>query len=552
MNDVEVTPSAARPRRPVQLVILLIVIAAAIVVALIVFLRGRPAEWNPAAHLPKEVSLAITVDLTNTAEKDAAWDFIDGILKDAGVEDFEKEVFKDLNRELDIDVERDVLSRLNGTGGVALLTEMSGMIPGVSVVAGAKSDGDAEALVNLIIDRLKKAGARTTTQTYEGVSYYQISMQQYQLCLAALDSGVLFASGQGPFKKTIDAAKGGASLAQDQYFARYRQTSPSTFITTYFSGPNFYKLVGPFLAMGMGMAAPGAAESMKQYLEANVAVVGNGEATGDGLTFAIKGVTSEENILPELQSIDDLVTSIPKDAGLALSAQGIEQAMTEFRKRLQSDPAMKSQMQPVLDQMKQQFGIDLIPDVLDRLKALTMYWVARRPAKPGEAPGYFVFSFTVDKPVAVRRTVAKIHAIAAQSGMKFAQTSVEGRKVTIGTSATEDFRLGEVFVGNKLILTMSGQNFGEAVRGAMAAAGARGKGIADTDAFKLVKKQLPSKTSAVVFADVANIVGKFRADMSSEDRKVVDAVFKKVGPVGMTAESDRKVYGLQVAIPFKK
>ena len=123
-----------RRKSRLPLVAAVVVIVLAGVVAYVLF--GGRAKTDPASYLPQEVAVAVTVDLTSSADKDAALDVIRGVFKDAGMEKPDQELYKWLSDELKLDFEKDVLSHLSGTAGAAVLTEMNGMMPVTVVVIG--------------------------------------------------------------------------------------------------------------------------------------------------------------------------------------------------------------------------------------------------------------------------------------------------------------------------------------------------------------------------------------------------------------------------------
>ena len=161
-----------RRRSRLPLVAAVVVIVLAGVVAYVLFAGG--AKTDPARYLPKEVALAVTVDLTRSADKDAALDVIRGVFKDAGMQKPDQELFKWLSDGLKLDFEKDVLSHLSGTAGAAVLTEMIGMMPVMVAVICTKTDADADALVKTLEQKLSQNKIAFQKRAYKGFNYCRI------------------------------------------------------------------------------------------------------------------------------------------------------------------------------------------------------------------------------------------------------------------------------------------------------------------------------------------------------------------------------------------
>ena len=96
------------------------------------------------------------------------------MLKEAGVDNPEKELFESIDKELKISVEKDVLRHLNGVGAFAVLTEMSGMMPSMVAVVGTKSDGDAKDVITNLGNKLNENKVKFSRLSYNKYYYYRI------------------------------------------------------------------------------------------------------------------------------------------------------------------------------------------------------------------------------------------------------------------------------------------------------------------------------------------------------------------------------------------
>ena len=140
MNDQVTAAAEARRRSIAPWVILALVVI--LVGVLVWFLTAKHLpEGDAAGYLPKDCMIAMTVDLTNSPDKQAALDVIEGIFKDAGMDDPEGELFKEMSKSAGIDFEREVIPKLSRTAGIAILPATVGMmIPEMVGVLGAKSE----------------------------------------------------------------------------------------------------------------------------------------------------------------------------------------------------------------------------------------------------------------------------------------------------------------------------------------------------------------------------------------------------------------------------
>lgn len=558
MEEVVVTERQRRSRAPLIVALVVVVVAAAIAYLL---LRGGP-KADPARYLPKEVAMAATFDLTSSADKDAALDVIRGILKDVGVDKPEEELYRTLGDALKLDFKKDVLAHLNGTAAVAVLPEMNGMIPVVVAAICAKGDDDAAALVETLEKKLSRNKVASEKRTYKGYSYRRIPVggspdemsfgPRLINYVGAVDAAVVYATSEGGFRKVVDTIKGGPSLLDDSNFTRLRETGPSTFSTVFFSGPGYYKLISPMMSMGMGMMGGEMPPEFKEEMENVVAVVGSADANAQGLKLSAVGVTKKPGRAYESRPLADMAAQFPADARIACAFNSWDKMWLDLKKGL-SNPMLNSEISQMTSQAKQATGIDPFADFLDRLTGFAAYYVPRKAASSEALPGAITFVLTVDKPSVVRRSIAKLHGFAAMAGqMKVTKLSVAGNQVSVMPLSGEDAKLGDVILGNKLIIVISGPGIAQAMGGAISAAQGKGSSLADSEGYKLVKAQLPDKGLGLFYTDIGGVVNVFKDDIPADDRKKVQAVFKRVGWIGCSGEAHGRESNSVVFIPFKK
>ena len=307
------------------------------------------------------------------------------------------------------------------------------------------------------------------------------------------------------------------------------------------------------MSMGLGMMAPDATDTLKQYMENLVAMVGNAEASGEGVKLVINGVVKKAMpVAPEVP-IDELASVAPKNAAMVAAAEGFDVAWTELKKQISSSPGFKSQIDQALAQARQMLKIDPYADVLDRIKAIGLYYVPKPALKPQGLPGSIIFVLRVDKPDVIAKTLAKIHAAAASmGGVKLTAVPMGGVKVNVGPSDPSGVRFWDALSGNKVILGITGVDFKASAKDAIAAAAGKGPTAASSAGFELVKRQLPAKSTFLFYGDAASIVKTFKKEMSDEDRKVAEAITKSVGTFGAAGTYKGTQYEALCVAPFAK
>ncbi len=557
MSDQEVPIAEPSRGRAMPLVVLLVIVLAAAAAAYVVVTVLRAPRLDPAALIPKEVAAAVTVDFTKSQDKDAAMRVIRGIFEECGVNDPEQKLFESIDEELGIKVATDVLPKLSGLGGVAVLTDMTGFMPSVAMIAGAKSDRAAADLLEFIAGKLKAKQIELNELEYEGFTYYRIAQDmplgQMAFYLGAVKGALVGTIGESAFKKVADTAKGKPSLMDDENFQRLRKTSDATFASVFFSGAGYYKLIGPLLSMGMGMMAPDAADTIKQQMENHIASVGTAEASGEGIKLAVSGVMKEAMPAFPDASIDELASIAPKGAALVCAVNGVDVAISELKKQLSASPGFKTQIDQLLAQARQTLKMDPYAEALDRIKTLGFYYVPKPASEPQALPGTMVLAARVDKPAVIVKSLAKIHAaLGSMGGVKLTSVPVGGLKVAVGPVDERGTRVWDALSGDKLIVGITGVDFRASAREAIAAADRKGPTAASSPGFELVKRHLPARSMYLLYGDAGAILNTFKKDMSVEDRKIAEAITKTVGTFGATGSYKGTEYEALLVAPFRK
>ena len=557
MNEQEVPVAEGARRRAMPAVLLVVILVAAAAAAYVAVTVLRPPRVDPVALIPKDVAVAITFDLSKSQDKDAAIKVITDIFEKCGVKDPVNEMFKSIDKELGIKVETDVLPKLNGLGAVAVLPEMMGFAPSAAVIVGARNEKAASELLQFAVGKLRAHKVKLHKLNYEGFTYYRISQElpvgQMAFYVGAVKNAVVGTLGESAFKKAADTTKGKPSLLDEPNYARLRGTSQATFATAYFSGPNYYKLIGPFMSMGVGMAAPDATEMIKESLESVVAVVGTADASADGIKLVVNGVGKKAAPTVREVAVEDLAAVAPKDAAIVIASQGFDLIWAEAKKELQAAPGLKAQIDEILAQVRQMLKIDPFADALDRIKSFGVYYVPKAVPDPQSFPGSLVFVVGVDKPEAITRTLGRIHQAASSMGkIKFAGASAGGLKGAVSTIDEYGTRLWDVLSGDKLLVGITGGEPKEGMEDAVAAARGKRAAASSSAGFELVKKRLPARSAYLAYGDMGAIVNAFKSQMSEEDRKIADAITKTVGTFGAAGTQRGKESQLVLVVPFRK
>ncbi|MCX8052850.1 MAG: DUF3352 domain-containing protein [Armatimonadetes bacterium] len=556
MSEQEISIAEPRRKRAMPLIVLLIIVLAATSVGywLVSTLRARS---DPAALIPKDVALALTVDLTKSQGKDAAMKVITGVFEECGVKDPIKKFFQGVDRELGISTEKDVVPKLNGQLAVAVLPEMTGFLPSVVLIVGTRNDGAASDLMEFVAEKLRVNKVRLKKLEYEGFNYYYIPQETdsatIPFYIGAVEKAVIGTIGEGAFKKVADTAKGKPSLLNDSNYVSLRKTSPATFATGYFSGANYYKLIGPYLSMGMCMVAPEAPDLMKQSLENIIATVGTADANADGIELGLRGVSKESASTIEQVPVEELASIAPRNAALVISAAGFDTMWSETKKQLNAIPGLKTQIDQTLVQFRQMLKIDPFSEALDRIKTIGFYYVPKPAPNPEVLPGSLVFVLKVDKPAVIARTLSKIHTATAMMGsIKFKEVTVAGRKLSFAPADKYGTRIWHMLSGDKLLVGITGADFKSSARDAVVASDGKGESVTSSVGFELVKRQLPAQSAYLIYGDAGMIVKAFSKEMTAEDHKIAATITKTVGTFGAAGSNKGTRYETLVVVPFKK
>lgn len=552
MNEEVVSTPQREGRKTVPLIVMLIVVILAGLAAYFLILRAGLAS-DPAAFVPRDVAVAVTVDLTKSADKDATISYIKDILKEAGVKNPEKELFESIDKELKISVQKDVLRHLDGVGAFAVLTEMAGMMPSMVAVVGTKSDGDAKDVMTNIGNKFNENKVKFSRLSYNKYYYYRIPSGRFTSYLGQVKNSIVYATSDSGIKKVVDTIEGKPSLLDDKNFVVLRKKNSTTFASIYYSGAGYYKLLGPFISMGAAQMGPDAADWFKKNTENTIAAIGNAEASAEGLKFSFKAITQQSSPVFKETSLDNLASTAPKDAAVVCSVEDWSAIWSEIKRQLTENPSIKSQIDQGVDQAKQMLQLDPFNDVLDRITAFGMYYTPKRAGNLSAFPGHMTFVLTVDKPNVIRKSLNKINnAIVMFGGIKLKPVNVAGENVNIGALGGNDGQFADALVGNKAIITISGANIRDGLQSAISTVKGKATTASTTDGFKLVKEQLPGKSATLFYVNLEPIFGAFMDEVSNKDKKTIDAIMKKVGVIGSTSSASGTESEGVLVIPFKR
>ncbi|OFX15081.1 MAG: hypothetical protein A2Z18_03060 [Armatimonadetes bacterium RBG_16_58_9] len=554
MSDQELPLTPTRRSSPT----LWIVIALVIVVAAagVYFLVVRRAAIDVAAYLPVDSVMAVTMDFTKSTEKEAALKVIEDIIKDAGVEDPRKWMLDRINKELKLDFEKDVLTHLSGKFGGAMLPQTAGggprnMEPTVVFVAGTRSKKDADALMGIAVKKMKEHAAKSEKRSYEGFSYYALPEERANPCVGAVKGALVFASNEIGFKRVVDTVRGQPNLTQDPNFVALKKTGPGTFASFFFSGANYYKFLKPVMT-GSQQMPKGVMNAFKDMAENAVAMVGSADASAEGIVLTAEGITKKPTTGYRQVKLAQLASMAPKNAALVASRVSVDKAWADFKNQLFADKELRGQIEGSLAVAKQAIGFDPMADFLDRITECCVYYIPRPPAQGSEFPGDVTIVLKTDKPMVVGATVGKIkNAISGNVGPALSEANIAGRKVYLSPDFN-GMRIAFGMVGDGLVVAFSGSD----VKAAMATAVdlARGKTgtMASSDAFKSVQSYLPETATMLVLVDSASAAGLIAEKLDPDDRKVAEAIMKRLGTFAMTGSAEGTKAHAKAVVPFKK
>ncbi|MCL5104944.1 MAG: DUF3352 domain-containing protein [Armatimonadetes bacterium] len=549
-----------RNNKTVPLIVVLILIAAAALGAYFLIARTGGAG-DPASFIPQDVAIAITLDFRGSTEKNAAMDFIHGVLKDAGVKETEQDLFSELSKKLKMDFEKDVVGHLSGTAALAIMNEPSGMLPQLVAAIGARSDGDASALIKTLGDKLNANKVGFELKKYEGFHYYAIPIPgastplgQIVNYVGAVKNCVVFADTETAYKKMVDTVGGKPSLLSDKNYAKLRKPGTAVFATAYYSGEGFYKFLSPYLALAAAAAPPEQLESIKEAIQSNIAAVTTAQAGPDGIIITMDGVTKQQSAELRKVKLDELAATAPKDAVFAFAMSDWASAWKEAKKQMDKQPTQRTQFAEVATQVKMATGLDLGNDILDRIVSGAAYYVPKAEAKSKNFPGEMTVILKVDKPDLVNKTLNKVHAklAAVPNAPKMKPASIAGEKMFSGAIGKDGDMLRDGVIGDKLVVTATGPSSSASVNRAIAVAKGKADTLASSNRFKIVKSQLGDEAKMYFYGDIGTLLKALGKDMSAKERKIAEKVTSKIGVFGLTADAGADTYEMRIVIPFAK
>lgn len=552
----------SRTARTVPMLVVLVLIVIAVASAYVV-VQGYGQDIDPASYIPQDVAMAATVDINCSSDQLAAMDFIEGLFNETGTKPLDN-LFKDLDKELEMDVRKFATSHLNGKGAVGVLSELSAMMPQVVAVIGAKSRSDADSVMTLIGNQLNKRGVAFRRAEYEGMHYYAIPSSapaaatsampfpapRITSYVGAVKSTVVYANSESAFKKAVDTAGGKPNLLACKDFTTLRKSGPKTFATTYMSGPNLHKMMEPMLQL-VAVQDPNAADGLRESFLSMVALVGTAEASADGIRYSAVSITKDQGITGKGATPDELVEGAPADAAIVIALANIGDMWKQYQTYLTKNSTAGTQFEQMVSQISVVTGLNLRTDVLDRLKSFQAYYVPAEPSKPGAFPGEMNIVLQVDNPQMVEQSIKTIHTLAALSGKaSFAPVGIAEQQAFRMPIDTNGTTFADAVVGDKVILQMSGTE--GSLENAIARTKSKAAGVSSTEAFQRVKSQLPAQCEYLIYGDVGAIVKKFADSIPEKDRKTVESITSKVGSFGMAAHYTPTRSELEIVIPFAR
>lgn len=558
MDDRLNPASSGNHNRTIPLIIVILLMAASGIAAYYMIAVHFKSPVDPAIYVPADAAVAMTVDLTGTAEKDAALNAVQGIFADAGIKDPTSRLFEEVGRRFKIDVKRDVLTQMNGVGALAMLPSMSGKLPQLIAVIGTRSEDASNAVMTTLGNKLNENHMKFDRLEYKGFYYYYIPSQtprnpysdRIATYIGAVKSGIVYSNSDDSFKKVVDTVNGGPSLVGNKYFKTMRKQGGSTIASVYYSGASYYKLIGPAFKLASGQFAPSADETMKSMLENNVAAVGNFEANADGISFHLKGIM-RKSIPSTSVSVNELASFAPKSAAVVFATAGCDKAWKSYRAQMNSNPQLAGQVSAFSSQVNQYIGIDPFSDLFDRITSVGAYYDPAGQFKAGGVSGDITLVLKVDKPGVVGKALAKIHA--AVSGFGFVQ--IKPAKVAGANASMVSLGPTGVFCdavsGDDLVLNMSGSNSALGIKNAIMTSAGKSPSIIQSRRFQDVAKRLPERANTLIYCNPGSIANTLTQGAAFKDRKMVRSVTGKIGAFGMTAGSTATGYELRAVLPFK-
>jgi len=548
----EETTTSVRAGRGVSaawLIGILIVVAVAAYAIIRIALGTAP---DPAAYVPGNAVAALCVDVRPTGQKSAAVRRIADAISLAVGKDFEQDLWQKLDKELGLDSRREIATRLNGRAAVAVLPDMIATEPSVVAAVGARSSGAADSLVALVGEQLNSRKLRFNRLKDSSGYVYRIPLGRGALYVGATDCAVVLANSRGGFRKAVEANRSNRNLLKNKDYAKLRKQSGAVFATTYFSGPAYWKLVGPMMAAGAAEAGQGAVESLRKGVESTVAAVGNAEADGEGIRFAAQMISVNELPKYSAHPIARLAACAPEDAAALVCVAGWDKVWAESKRQLLADPQISRQISAGIDASSEMLGFDPFADLLDRITSVSLYYDPARPTNRAGFPGHLCLTLAMGDARSIPKVIGSVHrVVASQRGPQMNPVKVAGVQA-MTTSPTDGLRFADALVEDKLLVMMSGSRLSDGLSDAVLAAQGKGSTLADSPRFKIASEMLPEEGNSLLYADVAPVIDRLGVIIAPDNRRIAKSITGTVSMVGMTSRTRGRRTIINLVVPFNR
>jgi hypothetical protein len=453
-----------------------------------------------------------------------------------GLQDVNKELFKELFNDTNISYEADIKPWINGVMIAELpptLTTPAREQSNTLLVVGIK---DKLRALNFANKLQQQKGTQMEESDYKG---QKIIASKNQSLAILNNTHILLASEKQTVEKAIDTYKGGPSFASKEGASSILAKSvdvENSLGQIYM--PDYANTAEKLMALSADSPAldPRNLAQLKQ-IKSLVAGVGV-----DDTGLRLKVVM---NLDPQLSKFEyqttpaNIVKELPSDTFALVTGQNINSIWQTFLKQSQDYPEVKQTVEQTRRQMKQEVNLDLDKDIFSWMNGE----FALGAVKPNQGVsssigfgGAMVFD-TSDRKTA-ETTFTKLDDLAKKQLLNVVQRNISGKKITEWQIPAQGALLSHGWLDQDTVFVALGESVGEKL------ADKKGQTLNNSDTFKTVIGSLAKPNSGYFYLDMDNttslIAGFSAPNLGQPLPPDVSSILGSIRGIGITSNSPNK------------
>ncbi|MBN1135302.1 MAG: DUF3352 domain-containing protein [Anaerolineae bacterium] len=434
------------------------------------------------------------------------------------VRDAAEQLEEGLAQDFDIEWERDVMSWIGPEAGLAIMdTEStSSGVPPMILTAATRNQAKSDAFLLKVRQALEDEGMEFTTEEYKSVQIVYAEPEYegaFAPAFATVKGLVVIGSDLGAVHQAIDTGgtRGAAKLADQEMYKRVMDQLPANRLGYfYLSSETFLGELQDLqdMEIPLGLGSP-------QAMAMSFSLGGDGVR----LDYVVSADPESLNAA-QLQAAKaptnrrQTAALLPDETVAYLSGQGIA---TNWETTYGSSEELQG-LQEMLDQVKEETGIDLVDDVIARLTG--EFAIAILPDSIGllgdqAVPLGLLVVIRVEQPEQLKASLDKLIKASEEEGWILDQEQIDGTTFTLAQDPYGDMTIGYGLKGDLLIIGSSRDMLQAAIKG-------QDRPLSDDKTFRAAIKPLPDRAASYLFIDVEKAVRLVYETMDPEEKADFD------------------------------